>query len=116
MEGNAPSLPPNLELLLMGCNVEPLVYTGHMKTTLQRWGNSQGVRIPKQIIERIGIAVGNEVKVSLSDDQSTITIAPIRDTRPVRGRHRIEDLIAASQPDSFVGKEVWRDAQGNEVW
>jgi len=87
-----------------------------MKTTLQRWGNSQGVRIPKQLVERIGVHIGSEVLISLSDDQSTITIAPVQDSRPVRGRYRIEDLIAASQVDSFDGKEFWNSSQGKEVW
>lgn len=87
-----------------------------MKTTLQRWGNSQGVRIPKQLVERIGVDIGSEVLISLSHDQSTITIAPVQDSRPVRGRHRIEDLIAASQPDSFDGREFWTNSQGKEVW
>ncbi len=87
-----------------------------MKTTLQRWGNSQGVRIPKQFVERIGAVIGGEVLISLSDDQSAITIAPVLDSRPVRGRHRIEDLIAASQPDSFDGKELWTNSQGKEIW
>lgn len=87
-----------------------------MKTTLQRWGNSQGVRIPKQLVERIGVDIGSEVLIFLSDDQSTITIAPVQDSRPVRGRHRIEDLIAASLPDSFDGKESWTNVQGREIW
>lgn len=87
-----------------------------MKTTLQRWGNSQGVRIPKQLVERLGVVIGGEVLISLSDDQSVITIAPVQDSRPVRGRHRIEDLIAASQTDSFDGREFWNSPQGKEVW
>jgi antitoxin MazE len=87
-----------------------------MKTTLQRWGNSQGVRIPKQLVERIGVDIGSKVIISLNANQSTITIAPVRDTRPVRGRHRIEDLIAASQTDSFDGSEFWRNPEGREAW
>ena len=87
-----------------------------MKTTLQRWGNSQGVRIPKQLIERMGIVIGSQVAVSLSDDLSTITISPTQDTRPVRGHHRIEDLIAESRSDSFDGREIWASPLGKEVW
>ncbi len=87
-----------------------------MKTTPQRWGNSQCVRIPKQLVERIGVSIGSEALVSLSNDQSTITIAPVQDLRPVRGLHRIEDLIAASRPDAFDGEECWTNPQGKEVW
>lgn len=87
-----------------------------MKTTLQRWGNSQGVRIPKQLVDRIGVDIGSEVLISLNSDNTTITIAPVQDSRPVRGRHRIEDLIAASHLDSFESKEFWTNSQGKEVW
>ncbi len=87
-----------------------------MKTTLQRWGNSQGVRLPKQLVDRIGVDIGSEVLISLGDDQSTIIITPVNESRPVRGRHRIEDLIAASQPDFSDGTECWPHSQGKEAW
>ncbi len=87
-----------------------------MKTTLQRWGNSQGIRLPKQLVERIGVEIGGEVLIALSEDQSAITIIPVHDSRPVRGRHRIEDLIVASQSGSFDGRECWTNSQGKEAW
>ncbi len=87
-----------------------------MKTTLQRWGNSQGVRIPKQLVERLGVDVGSEVIIAISDDQSVLTITPTRNSRPVRGRHLIEDLVAGSGADSFDGSEAWSDPQGKEIW
>jgi len=87
-----------------------------MKTTLQRWGNSQGVRLPKSIIQSLGITVGSTVIVEVSGDQSQITIKPAQECRPVRGRHRIEDLIAESAPDSFGGEHDWGVMQGKEAW
>ena len=74
------------------------------------------MHIPKNLVKRIGVDIGSEVFISLSDDQSTITIVPVLDSRPVRGRHRIEDLIAASKPQSFDGKEMWTGAMGKEAW
>ena len=87
-----------------------------MNTTLQRWGNSQGVRIPKAIVESLGMQIGSELSIELSGDRSQITITPARDTRPVRGRHRIEDLVASSSPDAFDGEYDWGERQGKEVW
>jgi len=87
-----------------------------MKTTLQRWGNSQGVRIPKPLIEAIGVDIGTEVWITLSPDESGITITPAGDTRPVRGRHSIEELVAGSSPDAFDGEFDWGEPQGKEVW
>lgn len=87
-----------------------------MKTTLQRWGNSQGVRIPKSILEPLGMDIGTLLNIELSEDRSRITIAPARDKRPVRGRHRIEDLLAASSSNAFQGECDWGAPRGKEVW
>ena len=87
-----------------------------MNTTLQRWGNSQGIRIPKKYVESLGMEIGAELTVELASDQSVITIKPVKDTRPIRGRHKIEDLLAESSPDAFQGEEEWGTQQGKEVW
>lgn len=87
-----------------------------MNTTLQRWGNSQGVRIPKVLVESLGMDIGAELSIEVSADRSRITLSPAKDSRPVRGRHRIEDLVASSSPDAFDGESDWGEAQGKEVW
>ena len=87
-----------------------------MKTTLQRWGNSQGVRLPKSLVESLGIAIGSSVIVEISGDGSQIMITPTAVSRPIRGRHRIEDLIAASSPKAFGGEDNWGKVVGKEVW
>jgi len=87
-----------------------------MKTTLQRWGNSQGIRIPKAMIEMLGMDVGAPLIIEISDDRSHVTITPGCDTRPVRGRHRIEDLIASSSPGAFDGECDWGEPCGKEAW
>jgi len=85
-------------------------------TTLQRWGNSQGIRIPKTFLQTLGMEVGTELTLELADDNSTLIIKPAKDRRPVRGRHRIEDLVAASAPNAFEGEFDWGRPQGKEVW
>ena len=97
-------------------HVYPLVYPSIMNTTLQRWGNSQGVRIPKTIVESLGMRIGSELTIELSADRSRITITPTRETRPVRGRHRIEDLVASSSLGAFDGEYDWGEPEGKEVW
>jgi len=87
-----------------------------MTTTLQRWGNSQGVRIPKNLVETLGLKIGSDLSIELSEDGSHIAILPVQDERPVRRRHRIEDLVAASSPDAFKGEVGWGESQGREVW
>jgi antitoxin MazE len=52
-----------------------------MLTKIQKWGNSQGLRISRQLLEDARIAVGDEVDVAVRD--GLIVIAP---TRQVRGK------------------------------
>jgi antitoxin MazE len=85
-----------------------------MKTTLQRWGNSQGVRLPKTLLEALGIGVGAQVSIELSQDGRRITITPVTDSRPIRGRYRIEDLVA--EPTERVLEVQWGTPQGEEAW
>lgn len=87
-----------------------------MKTTLQRWGNSQGVRLPKALVDGLGVEVGSPVMVELSADRTRITITPTQSSRAVRGRCRIEDLVAGSDPKAFRGELDWGGAQGKEAW
>ena len=87
-----------------------------MKTTLQQWGNSQGVRLPKVLVDGLGVKVGTPVMVELSADRSQITITPRTASRTVRGRYRIEDLVAASATKAFRGKYDWGGARGKEAW
>jgi len=85
-----------------------------MKTTLQRWGNSQGVRLPKTLLESLGIGVGTQVLIELSSDGTRITLTPVTDSRPVRGRYRIEDLVAGSAERAQEAQ--WGAPQGEEAW
>ena len=52
-----------------------------MVTTIQKWGNSQGLRFSKAILEEANVTLGEEVRVSV--EGSKIIVEPMR---RVRGR------------------------------
>jgi len=68
------------------------------------------------MVETLGMSVGAPVVVEVSGDHSQITITPVAESLPVRGRHRIEDLIAESSPRAFAMGPDWGKAEGKEVW
>lgn len=41
-------------------------------------GNSQGVSIPADMLEKLNLSVGSEVDVQLDNEKSKIVIAPVR--------------------------------------
>jgi antitoxin MazE len=81
-----------------------------MVTRIQKWGNSQGLRITRQMLEDAHISVGDEVDVAVRD--GLIMIAPVR---PVRGKHSLKELVS-SIPKNYRTEELdWGDPVGREA-
>ena len=82
-----------------------------MVTKIQKWGNSQGLRLARQVLEDTHLAVGDEVDVATRDGM--IVIAPVRH---IRGKQSLEDLVSRI-PGDYASKETsWGKPVGKEVW
>ncbi len=42
--------------------------------TAQKWANSLGIRIPKEVVDRIGISPGSELELQVFGNENTITL------------------------------------------
>ena len=82
-----------------------------MTTRVQKWGNSQGLRLSKEVLADARIALGDEVVVSARDGVILIAAA-----RRVRGRHRLEDLVAGIPADWVPEEADWGEPAGREAW
>ena len=82
-----------------------------MVTTIQKWGNSQGLRLAKQILEETHIAIGDPVDVSTRD--GVIVIAP---ARRVRGKQSLQDLLSRIPKNYKTGEVKWGKPVGREDW
>jgi antitoxin MazE len=83
-----------------------------MVTKVQKWGNSQGLRLAKQILEETHISIGDPVDVSARDD--VIVIAPIR--RSVRGGLSLQELVSRIPKNYRSQKVEWGEPVGREAW
>ena len=82
-----------------------------MVTRVQKWGNSQGLRLAKQVLEDTCISVGDEVDVTARDGM--IVIAPVR---RVRGKQSLQELVSRI-PRNYKNREIdWGEPVGKEVW
>ncbi len=82
-----------------------------MVTRVQKWGNSQGLRLARQVLEETHIAVGDAVDVSTRD--GLIVITPVR---RVRGKHSLRELVSRI-PKNYQGGELeWGKPVGREAW
>lgn len=82
-----------------------------MLTKVQKWGNSQGLRVTKALLDEARINVGDAVNVSVR--KGRIVVEPV--TR-VRGRYNLKTLISR-MPKGYRAKELnWGLPVGKEVW
>jgi len=82
-----------------------------MVTKVQKWGNSQGLRLSRQLLEEAQIAVGDEVEVDVRD--GVIVVAPVKRSR---GRHNLQELVMRIPKDYKAEELDWGRPAGKEVW
>jgi len=81
-----------------------------MQTKIQKWGNSQGIRLPKKILEYTHIRIGEAVSISAVDGK--IIIETVKEAH---GKYDIKTLIS-QMPDNQLKAEIWGDPVGKEAW
>jgi antitoxin MazE len=91
------------------------LYSSDMTTTLQAWGNSQGVRLPKALLAALQLEAGAHVEIGLTRKKDAIIVKPVKVPSHVRERHRIEDL-AAAMPKGYKAAGVEWGTSGREIW
>ncbi len=82
-----------------------------MIARVQKWGNSQGLRLSKKLLSDAQIEIGDAVDVAVRD--GTLVLTPVR---RVRGRVDIEQLVREIPGDYKPGELDWGSPVGQEVW
>ena len=93
--------------------------TNYALATIQPWGNSQGLRIPKSTLQSVGFAVSDRVELVPAENELVIRKAtPQKRHRTLR--ERLEEFYglpfdeiqrSASEPEIDWGPPV-----GEEIW
>ena len=82
-----------------------------MVTKVQKWGNSQGLRLSRELLQAARITVGDEVVVTATEGERRIT-----PSSRVRGRYRLKELLDRVRPRGKTPEEDWGRPEGGEVW
>lgn len=82
-----------------------------MQSKIQKWGNSQGLRLNKGLLQDIQAKVGDAVEVYSQDGK--IIIEPIRQER---GKYNLESLVREIPAEYQVEETDWGQPQGKEEW
>jgi len=87
-----------------------------MQTTVVKWGNSHGIRLPKAFLQNIQIAENDPIDVTLEDQ--SIVIKKITEKGHKTTKQRLmdfygEDFHQYARPQKEID---WGKPAGNEVW
>ena len=82
-----------------------------MITKVQKWGNSQGLRLSKTLLADVEIDVGDAVDVAVHD--GSLVVTPVR---RVRGGHDLRDLVRRIPKGHKPRALDWGAPAGREVW
>lgn len=78
-----------------------------MQVRVARWGNSLGVRVPKDIAARVGLRQGARVQIEAEGRRIVISVAS-----PV---YQLEDLLQDMTPQAMHQVLQWGEDLGREV-
>ena len=82
-----------------------------MLAKIIKWGNSQGLRLSKNLLEDAQLDVGDEVDISVKDG-----IMIVKPAKRIRGRYNLKDLVARI-PQNYESREAdWGEPLGKEIW
>ena len=80
-----------------------------MVTRVQKWGNSQGLRLSKQILHLANIAVGDHVEIIVGDHQILVK-------KIARAKFDLTELVSRI-PKGYRAQEVdFGPPVGKEAW
>ena len=80
-----------------------------METTIQKWGNSLAVRLPKGVTTKLALREGSRVEVREGKEGILIQETP-------KERRSLKELVRMIHPDQIHSEELWGKALGKEVW
>jgi len=80
------------------------------KIKLGKWGNSIGLRIPKDIAEALAFAEETEVKLIQSGDR--LIIEPIKPQK----KYSLDQLLENMSEENVHNEIEWGKSKGQEWW
>ena len=81
-----------------------------MQATIQKWGNSQGIRIPKAFLDALGMMENDLVELSRVDDN--IVIKKVKKDTGLT----LDDIFKDYDEECEAEKFDWGAPVGQEVW
>ena len=79
-----------------------------MKIRIQKWGNSDGIRIPSSILKSLNIKTNDILNIEQEDDELIISIP--------KKKISLEDRFKKYHGKNLAKEFSWDDNVGKEIW
>ena len=80
-----------------------------MEVVLQKWGNSDGIRIPSSILKSLKFKTNDVLELKVEDDKIIILKAK-------KQKISLEELFKKYDGDNLVQDFEWDEPRGKEIW
>ena len=80
-----------------------------MQTQVKAWGNSQGIRIPREVLQEADVAVNDVLNITVSN--GVIMLA-----KPLRHKTLEERAAEFGGKLDLDGEFNWGEPAGREIW
>lgn len=84
------------------------------EATITKWGNSQGIRISRALMEQMNLSLNEKVEISITDNMMCIK----KSCQYKNLKERMEAFYNEPIDNIFIKstEEDWGTPKGNEIW
>lgn len=80
-----------------------------MEARIQKWGNSDGIRIPSSILKSLNIKTNDILNIEQKDDKIIISV-------PKKKKISLEDRFKEYHGKNLAKEFSWDENVGREIW
>ncbi len=80
-----------------------------MEARIQKWGNSDGIRIPSSILKSLNIKTNDVLNIEQEDDKIVISV-------PKKKKISLEDRFKEYHGKNLAKDFSWDENVGREIW
>lgn len=82
---------------------------GNMEARLQKWGNSDGIRIPSSILKSLNLKTND--KVNIKEENNKIIITKLKEEKI-----SLEERFKSYKGHNLCKDFEWDEPKGKEIW
>ncbi len=79
-----------------------------IRATLQKWGNSYGIRVRKVVAEQLNLCAGSQIDINVTGGKMVVT--------PACAEYSLDELVKRINDSNIHGEVLTGGPAGAEIW